>query len=215
MRTTCHYPWLATSIVSITDGNYYIDVNIIVYYGAVAAGARITDFNMDTNNSFYIDNTPASCKMDVGRGNNYVWEISNESGSNAAGSENTIYTATSTISSSTPSFASASLGKTVSLSGNFDNGTKKYSCYVTDTAGNTSSTEEKKITYPSAGGTVVTGAGGGVTQSIAAMQSIFSNITADPVEFAKANPILVVIVLIAGYVIWKGQSKKGKKKKGK
>src|SRR3990167_9531430 len=36
VRTTCHYPWLATSIVSITDGNYYIDVNIIVYYGAVA-----------------------------------------------------------------------------------------------------------------------------------------------------------------------------------
>jgi len=153
-NTRCSYVWTASSINAISDGNYYIDVNLQTKIHT--GGTSISSQNMDTNNSFYVDNTSPVCSIDKKRGNQFQWQIDKETEAQSVGSQTTVYYRKNERDSyQTLTFD----GSTTYSDDHFkiQTGRQKYSCYGVDTAGNVGSTTTREIEYPGDSGQVIIG----------------------------------------------------------
>lgn len=212
----CNYAW---TISSVSDANYWVDVNVTAYFDWNTThefsldGNHMYDQNMDSNVSFYIDNTKPVCKVDPKTGNTFNWKITEEEASEAQGSATTLYYSvvkqrkSESYSSTTGTFGGA-------VKSHYTSGKYDYRCYATDSAGNTGDKSSKKtIEYPSLGGTVVIS---GEMAPVVGAASIVTDIVADPIAFVQANPIALLVILAVAFLLFGGKSsgaKKGKRRK--
>lgn len=201
----CQYTWTTAAIGAISDGNYWIDVNV---YAEILDNQEIYDSNMDANRSFYVDNTVPACEVTEGRGNLLNWVIVTETPSMAAGSITTLFYSvdSSTVFSSTTTV--------VDLADNLVNGAHTYRCYGTDTAGNQSSVDMESYTYPNPDNATIVGGGGGVA---VVQQSIADAIPDIGIPLIDDNPLIVGIVAVVAFLALSGskKSRKRRKKKGR
>lgn len=212
-QVRCEYSWTNAAVGAISDGNYFIDVNVQAFFDYDGTpldtdANLVADFNMDSNNSFYIDNTTPSCIIDKQKGNKFVWEVDGEGSSEAVGSTSTIYYSIDIIGKD-PTYSTAT-GTT--FEDNYDIGDLEYNCYITDSAGNTSSITSEEIEYPVEGAAVHIGAGtlagqapGSLAQSIAIPTSVS--------EINFASPLGIGVILVVVYLLFVRKTKKGGKKK--
>ena len=188
----CEYTLPATTVNSITDNNYFIDVNVTSILATAGGTIKIADFNMDSNNSFYVDNGEPVCSINEKRGDQFDWEITGEEPEQAVGSTTTMfYKKEKTASYSSTIFN----GTVVSLSDNLTSGTKEYSCYATDSALNTGSTVTKEISYNAATGSVSIGAVTVTPSATSGTMSIFGGTS------GSVSPIIIIIGLLVLVVL--------------
>lgn len=215
-RMHCEYTWSSTSMNSITDGNYYIDINASIY-NHNAGFQVLSDVNQDTNFSFYLDNTTPTCRVvQLQSGKAFQWYIEGEeSASEARGGQTTLYYSEQKVQGGvtpSPSYSTMT-GSLGIVADELNIGTWDYRCYAVDDAGNTGTASSKKlITYPLEGAAVVvSGGGAAIAQAIQSIIPVdFGTVTTNPVGFVTANPLFVLIVAAAAYLLF---AKGGKKRK--
>jgi len=193
--TYCSYSWDSDSI---TDANYYIDVNVTWYWGGSGVNETAEDYNNDSNYSFYSDTTVPSCEFEEERGNQYTWSVINEAPAEDLGSVTTLYYSVDDA----VTFSSATA--TTSLAGNLLNGKHTYRCYATDSAGNTSATDEETHQYPNPNSVTLVGGGGSALAAAITAQNISQTV--------QENPIIIGLVLVGAFLLF---GKKGKKRKSR
>ena len=197
----CEYPLLAATINALPDANFWIDINVRAFQAS--ALTPLYDVNMDSNYSFFIDNNVPVCSIDQKRGNDFEWNVTWEGSSEAVGSTTTIYYAIDNKQNDNPEY-STSEGSL--FEDKYEFGEKKYWCYVTDSAGNTSDVVTKTIDYGTDGSVTITSGGAAqvVSQATAGISGAF--------EFATANPIFALIVVGVAIMLFSGSKKKRKRK---
>lgn len=205
----CQIVWADANIAAISDGNYFIDINVISMFdfnanglwdNRISDGNHLGDGNMDSNGSYYIDNTAPSCELEDKPGNQFRWVVKNESEPLSKGGTVTFYYRRDnddSYTSSTTAIMFADQGQ----EDHYLVGDHEYSCYVTDKVGNTSLTYKNEIRYPKEGSAV--SIGGGIAPSVAAIMAGI------PQEIAGVPTPLVAIVAVIAYIFLS----KGKKKK--
>lgn len=210
----CEYTWPAAIVNAISDGNYYIDVNVLAIDHFVSDLATVdqntnSDLNMDTNSSFYVDNSVPTCSLEKRQGNQYAWILS-EGVAESQGSQTTFYTSVVDKGHAT-SYSSTTAKQTDVVLGTYTVGNKDYQCYASDLAGNTGTASLKyNIEYPPQGAEVVINvSGGGVVSGNVAQATVDIPIVGSVVAYAQANPLFAIIAVGAIVLLLSG----GKKRK--
>ena len=201
----CSYVWTSAAIDAIADGNYFIDVNVQARVSD--ANFPIYDQNMDSNHSFYIDNTTPECVWERRVGNKFAWISDNDDEAVARGSRTTLYYTTDEQTYSS-ALLSQEFPQTLELS--YSSGEHDYYCYAVDSAGNTSATTEKLDLRHPEGVTVAVGGAGAA--SVSPVAGLAANLPETIAGFPTPIVIIVgivVVVLISGG----GKSKRRRKRK--